>query len=226
MESVTFVGYNRMGNKVISIGFSGHAWVLAEMAHMQGYELIGYTEINPVEGLKDLGNSTSWMQIPYLGNEMANDYRVDNSSAYLLSVGDNGIRRRIFEKLQSQKVEFLRLIADSAVVKPSAQIGEATVVMENAVIQTLAIVGAAVVINTGAVVEHECVVGDFAHLAPGAVLAGNVSVGKGSFIGANSVIKQGVKIGDGVIVGAGSVVLKDVGDGEIVVGNPARILNS
>ena len=81
MESVTFVGYNGMGNKVISIGFSGHAWVLAEMAHMQGYDLIGYTEINAVEGLEDLGKLTSWMQIPYLGNEMANDYQVDTSSA-------------------------------------------------------------------------------------------------------------------------------------------------
>ncbi len=224
MESVTFVSYNFMSNKVISIGFSGHAWVLAEMVQMQGYELVGYTEIKAVGQLSDATKRVRWIQIPYLGNEMADDFQFDASCSYLLAVGDNGIRRKIFEKLVSNRVETLTLVSKSAIVKPSAEIGQGSVVMEGAVVQTLAQIGNAVIVNSGAIVEHECVIGDFAHIAPGAVLAGNVSVGNGSLIGANAVVKQGVKIGENAIIGAGSVVLKDVADGTIVVGNPAKVL--
>jgi len=42
---------------------------------------------------------------------------------------------------------------------------------------------------------------------------------------ANTVIIGGVKIGNNVKIGAGSVVLKDVDDGQIVAGNPARVLH-
>lgn len=213
-----------MGNKVILIGFSGHAWVLAEMAQMQGYELVGYTEIKTIEVTGDAIKRAGWLQLPYLGNEMDADFQFDASCSHLLAVGDNGIRRKIFQKLTSNGMETVTLVAKTAMIKPSAEIGSGTVVMEGAIVQTLAKIGDAVIINSGAIIEHECVIGDFAHIAPGAVLAGNVSVGNGSFIGANAVVKQGVKIGENVIIGAGSVVLKDVADSTIVVGNPAKEL--
>src|SRR5258705_2314534 len=46
------------------------------------------------------------------------------------------------------------------------------------------------------------------------------------FIGARSLILKGVRIGRGAVIGAGAVVTKDVNAGEIVVGNPARIVGS
>lgn len=53
-----------------------------------------------------------------------------------------------------------------------------------------------------------------------------VTIGKRVWIGGGAIILAGVKIGDGAVIGAGSVVTKDVGPGQIVVGNPARILSS
>ena len=37
-------------------------------------------------------------------------------------------------------------------------------------------------------------------------------------------LKTGLTIGKDVVVGAGCVVLNDVGDGEIIVGNPGKII--
>lgn len=46
----------------------------------------------------------------------------------------------------------------------------------------------------------------------------------GASVGANSTIVCGVRLGAGCMVGAGSVVVRDVAPGELVVGNPARVI--
>ena len=51
-------------------------------------------------------------------------------------------------------------------------------------------------------------------------------IGKRCFIGANVIVLPGVVIGDSVVVGSGAVVTKDVPSGRMVVGNPARVINT
>jgi acetyltransferase-like isoleucine patch superfamily enzyme len=51
-------------------------------------------------------------------------------------------------------------------------------------------------------------------------------IGRHCFIGAHSLVLAGVEIGDHCIVGAGSVVNKDVPPRSLVVGNPARVVES
>jgi acetyltransferase-like isoleucine patch superfamily enzyme len=46
----------------------------------------------------------------------------------------------------------------------------------------------------------------------------------GASIGANATLLPGVRIGERAMVGAGAVVVKSVGPGEVVVGNPARVI--
>jgi len=52
-----------------------------------------------------------------------------------------------------------------------------------------------------------------------------VRVGRGVWVGYRSLICPGVTIGDGAIIAMGAVVTKDVGCGEVVGGNPARVLS-
>ena len=59
---------------------------------------------------------------------------------------------------------------------------------------------------------------------PNATLTGGVQVCSGATIGANSVINPNLKIGRDAVVGSGAVVIRDVEDGQVVVGNPARLL--
>lgn len=51
-------------------------------------------------------------------------------------------------------------------------------------------------------------------------------IGRWCFIGAHSIILPGVEIGDHSIVGAGSVVTKSVPPHSLVLGNPARVVES
>lgn len=51
------------------------------------------------------------------------------------------------------------------------------------------------------------------------IIGNRVRIGSGATI-------LPVRIGDGAIIGAGCVVLKDVSPGDIVVGNPARVIGN
>jgi acetyltransferase EpsM len=133
-------------------------------------------------------------------------------SRVLLGLGDNLIRRDLFERLKARGCLFPRLIAPSAVVSVSALIEEGTVVFARAVIQTGAHVGANAVINTAAVVEHDCRIHDHVQLAPAVALSGNVTVGEGTLLGTGVCVNKGVNIGEYCLVSPGLPVLKDVPD--------------
>ena len=109
-------------------------------------------------------------------------------------------------------------IAGSAVLGPGSQ------VLAHATICVDVTLGRGVIVNTAASVDHECAIGDGAHVGPGARLAGCVSVGRYAMIGTGAVILPRVRIGESAIVGAGAVVLRDVGPGQVVAGNPARVI--
>lgn len=199
------------------IGYSGHAFVVADSAIGSGYKIMGYFEaekkqINP-------------FQIEYLGSEEKFDFgKLDNASLFV-SIGNNYVRKKIMEAISNEDL-FCNVIDVSSVVSVYSKLGKGVYIGKRAVVNPLASIGNGTIINTSAVVEHECIVGEFVHIAPMAVLCGNVTVGDNTFIGANSVIRQGITIGSNVTVGAGSVITKNIPDNVLVYGNPAQIKNA
>lgn len=187
-------------------GASGHAKVIMDILEANQIRIDGLIDDNPE--INEL--------LGYPVFHQCNDL-----SPLIISIGNNQIRRRIAEKLD---VEFGTAIHPSAVVSPSAKIGEGTVVMPGAVINADAVIGKHCIINTGASVDHECIIGDYVHISPHATLCGNVHVGEGSWVAAGSVVLPGVKIGKWSVIGAGSVVAKDIPDGVLAVGNRCKVL--
>jgi sugar O-acyltransferase (sialic acid O-acetyltransferase NeuD family) len=205
-----------MGRDIILIGYSGHAYVVYEIFMRMGRKVSAYCDKKEVP--------LNPFKLEYLGPESPENLSVKlKEQDYFISIGDNRIRREIFEKLSGQKLP-ANAIDPSAIVSESCRIGSGVMIGAGAILNSMTEAGDGAIFNTGSIVEHECKIGKFCHLAPGSVLAGNVEVGENSFIGAGAVVKQGVKLGSNVIVGAGAVVIRDVPDNCKVVGNPARFL--
>ena len=53
---------------------------------------------------------------------------------------------------------------------------------------------------------------------------GQVNIGNNVFVGAGSIILPNVTIGDNCIIGAGSVVTKSFTEGQVIAGNPAKVI--
>jgi sugar O-acyltransferase (sialic acid O-acetyltransferase NeuD family) len=201
---------------MILIGYSGHAFVVYGIFTAAGKKIAGYCDVAEKEynpfGLQYFGTENSETGLDAI-----------KANGYFIAVGDNKLRKKIYESLQQKQLTPANAIHPSAVIDASASIAEQGVMIAaNATINPLASIGTGAICNTGCIIEHECVVGEFAHIGPGAVLCGNVKIGSCTFVGANAVIKQGITVGKNAMIGAGAVVVKDVPDGVKVIGVPAK----
>lgn len=142
-------------------------------------------------------------------------------SPMIVSIGVNAIRKKVVEKLHST---FEVAIHPSAIVSPSAKIGEGTVIMAGAIINADAIIGKHCIINTGASVDHECVIGDYCHIAPHATLCGGVHIDEGTLVGVGACVIPCIRIGSWCTIGAGAAVTKNIDNNMTVIGVPAHAL--
>tara|TARA_R100000306_G_scaffold62369_1_gene69004 strand:- start:171 stop:773 length:603 start_codon:yes stop_codon:yes gene_type:complete len=146
---------------------------------------------------------------------------INTNEAWIVSIGNNGNRKKIVEKLTKN---FGLLVHRTASVSSWSSLGDGTVVMANAVINACSNVGEHCIINSGAVVEHDCELGDYVHVSPNVSLAGGVMVGEGTHIGIGACVLPEIRIGKWATIGAGAVIIEDVPEGAVVVGNPGRVI--
>lgn len=186
--------------KIILVGFGGHAKSVADCIERQGkYEIIGYTDIQQ-HGSK----------YNYLGSDdVLRDYfekGIRNVAIGIGYLGKGEIRQKLYEKIKKIGFSFPIIIDPSAVVSCSSSIGEGSFIGKGAIVNAEAEIGKMAIINTKALIEHECVVKDFAHVAVSAVLCGQVEIGEAAFIGANATVIQCQKVAAGKIIPAGATI--------------------
>ena len=145
------------------------------------------------------------------------------------------------------------VIRSGTVIYPQVRIGDRFRTGHNVLIREKTTIGDDVLIGTNSVVDGSCTIGDRVSVQTGVYITTNTTleddafmgpcsvtsndkymmrgaelvgpvIKKGARIGANAVILPGIVVGEGAVVGAGAVVTRDVGDGETVVGNPAKSL--
>ncbi len=195
---------------MILYGASGHAKVVIDICEKTNQEITAIIDDN-----REITTLLRYRVIKFkpLRNKKDN---------WLISIGNNKIRKKIANKLQCQ---FGVAIHPNAIIDKTAKIGKGTVVMAGAVVNSSVQIRKHCIVNTTASIDHDCVVSDFAHISPNATLCGGVTVGEGSHIGAGAVIIPNVKIGKWCTIGAGAVILKNIPDGATVVGNPGKTIS-
>lgn len=196
--------------KVVIIGASGHAKVIADVILKYGDELFGFLDDNTELPDTIIG-------YPYLGT--TSDYKkyMDECS-FIIGIGNNHIRKKIAE---SMDVNWYTAVHPSAQISMDTSIGEGTVVMANATINTSAHVGKHCIINTAAVIEHDNVIGDYVHISPNATLCGTVDIGDLTHIGAGATVKNNISVCGNVVVGAGGIVVSNITGEGVYIGVPA-----
>lgn len=151
-------------------------------------------------------------------------------SPMIVSIGVNRVRRILVKRLKANAkasgyaLEFATAIHPSAIISPTAKIGEGTVVMAGAVINADADIGRHCIVNTGATVDHDCVIGGYSHIAPGAHISGGTHIGEGTWVGVGACVIQCLSIGKDSMIGAGSVVVSDIPDSVTAYGNPCKVV--
>jgi len=197
--------------KVIIIGASGHAKVIADIVIKSGDKLVGFLDDNIQLPEKVIG-------YPYLG--VISDYaKYADDCNFVIGIGNNSIRKKIADGMN---VKWYTAIHPSAQIAIETVIGEGTVVMANAVINTSARIGMHCIINTASVIEHDNVIGDYVHISPNATLCGTVSIGNKTHIGAGVTVKNNISVCQDVIVGAGGVVVKNIDEQGTYIGVPIK----
>jgi sugar O-acyltransferase (sialic acid O-acetyltransferase NeuD family) len=215
---------DRQAKRFLVVGAGGHGRVVADLVRALGHSVAGFVDDDPAKidsAVDSTGSRVTITLQTLLRYVDANGELPAAADHVALAIGGNARRLELFTQLRRHCAP--ALIHPSAVVSPTAYVGDGSVVFAASAINSEARAGCAAIINTGAIVEHDCTVHDGVHLSPGAVLCGTVSVGARSWIGAASVVIQGRCVGSDAIVGAGAVVVHDVPDGVVVFGNPARV---
>lgn len=210
--------------ELILIGGGGHACVVAEIARLVSWRVAGLLDDNPSPPASDEPGA-----VPRLGGlslETAFDLLAGRS--WILAIGDLAQRRKILDALTDrQEGELLSwaasVIHPAAWASPNATIGRGVLIGAGAVVNPRAYVADHVIVNTGAVVEHDVQIGTNAHIAPQAMLGGGARIGSDALVGGGAVVLPGITIGPRAIVGAGAVVTRPVGEGQTVMGSPARV---
>jgi acetyltransferase EpsM len=205
---------------IVVIGEGGHSKVIQDIiAAVNDYKIVAilddkYGDVQKREGI--LYGPISAV------SSIINEYK---NIKFIVAIGNNQVRSEIVNRIGLSKERFATLIHPTAIISPTARIGEGTVVMPNCVINANTEIGKHVIINTGAIVEHDNHISDYAHISPNATLTGNVTVGEGTHIGASATVIPGIKIGEWSIVGAGSTVIRNIPPFSKAVGSPTRFIN-
>jgi sugar O-acyltransferase (sialic acid O-acetyltransferase NeuD family) len=195
--------------KINLFGASGHAKVIIDIIERNGFQ-VGYIFDDNTE----VEN--------FMGRKVYSVYSLEllNANPIIISIGDNKVRKAIHDKFQLNLAP--PLIHPSAIVSPSASIGNGTVIMPNAVINAAVSIGKNCIINTAAVVEHDGILHDYTHISPNASLAGGVEIKEGTHVGINATIIQSICVGSWSTIGAGAVVVKNLPNNCTAVGIPAK----
>lgn len=191
--------------KVVILGASGHAHVIADIIIARG---------DKVEAFLDDNTSIACVSGSIL------NYIDFKDCEFVIGIGNAEIRK----KLSDLPVKWYTAIHPSAVVSPKATIGEGTVVMPNAVINSGAIIGKHSIINTGAVVEHDNAIGNYVHISVGAKVGGTVTIGNSTWVGIGAVVNNNIKICGRCVIGAGAVVVKNINEIGTYIGVPAHLI--
>jgi sugar O-acyltransferase (sialic acid O-acetyltransferase NeuD family) len=148
----------------------------------------------------------------------------EKDQRFIVAVGNNLYRKELIEKFQSIGGINVNYISSRALVGRNVKIGShGVVIMHHAIVGNGCEVGNGSIVYVNSSLGHESILHEFV-LVSGQVCMSNTVIESYTMIGIGAVFKPGITVGTNCIIGVGSVVINNVPAGNIVAGNPARII--
>lgn len=202
MRDLFIVGAGGFGREAV--------WTVERINNSQPqpiWNIIGFADDDPS---KATGNFEGY---PMLGavEKVSKDHP---GSSVLIAIGDNKIRRKIYDRLRGH--DFPVFIDPAAQVSPTAEFQHGVFVAPEAIISVGTMIGKFAIVNARSGIGHDSVVGEFSNICPGVSISGHTVLGKDVFMGTNSCTAPGIKIGDGAVVSCAMPVLKNLESGSLL----------
>jgi sugar O-acyltransferase (sialic acid O-acetyltransferase NeuD family) len=204
------------------LGAGGHArevaWIATDIAGPDAVACFVDHDLSPLIGRTLAGRPVLRMQ------DLAG-----SGLAVCPAVGDPHIRERMMLEAASFGLAAAPVVHPSAIVAPTARLGEGIVVFPRVVISVDTEIGQHTHLNTAASIHHDVRIGRYVTVSPGAHLCGNTAVEDFAYVGAGAVVAPGhperpLTVGRGAMIGAQSCVVRDIPPAVVACGVPARPL--
>lgn len=204
---------------LILVGGGGHCKSVIDVAESADYNILGI-----LDKPEEVGKNVLGYKIIGTDDDMA---KYVDKAEFMITVGfvtNPSIRIKLYKKIQEVGGKLATIISPTALVSPSATIGEGTVVMHKSLICVEAKIGINCIINNMVDVDHGASIGDFTHLSAGVLIAGEAKVGDRCFCGIGSTVQHVTSVASDVILGAASLVVKDITEPGVYVGHPVKLI--
>ncbi|MBO3276224.1 acetyltransferase [Pseudomonas schmalbachii] len=198
-------------DKLLILGFGGHARSVADVALACGYRQLIFVDQNARKGESFAG----FPVVKSIADNLPADW------AGFPASGDGRKRQSQCEEIWSLGLALATLISPAATTGPDCTVCEGSFVGHHAHVGPATRIGVGCIVNTAAVVEHECTVGDYSHISVNSTMAGRSSLGRLCMLGAGAILIDGISVGDEVTIGAGGVVHRSISLPGTYVGVPA-----
>jgi sugar O-acyltransferase (sialic acid O-acetyltransferase NeuD family) len=184
-------------------------------------EIVGFVDCDPAK------QGQTFRDKPIFGNlELAVARGLHRQHAFCVCLSERrfGERMEYMRRLAQVDAKVASIVSSRSQISSEAHVEAGCLIFPQVTVNIGAQIGTCVTIYTGCLIDHDCTIADNVELSPRVAMAGGASVESGAFLGINATILPHRTIGSFTVVGAGAVVTRDVSAGDIVVGNPARVL--
>lgn len=143
---------------------------------------------------------------PIIGNTEDLQNLYSEFKNLIIAIGDNEIRRRLYELAKHIGYKIVNVICDSVYVSPFSTLGSGCVLLNNVVLQNGSTIGNGVVLNPGVEIHHDSTIGDFVLIYANSVIRTNTHIGNKVKIGSNVTVSNNTTINPDVVINDGSTI--------------------
>lgn len=211
-----------MGKRVVIAGAGGFGrgvfgWLDSSQRHRAQHDISEIVFIDDVEPVIT-------PPAPRIGTIAT--YNPQPNDLLLCAIGDPRVRQTVVRSLGERGAVFHTYVDDRVIIGSRVKVMTGAIVCPGTVVSADAVIREHVHINFNCSIGHDVDLGRFTTLSPSVNIMGEVRVGEACFFGGSAVVLPRLTIASWSLAGAGAVVVRATNEGAVVVGNPAKHINT